>query len=58
MLRKRRERKRAEQWQGFPKSGEGPVEGGSEEALRGLPVLPPPSPVPPLPLRHDSLWEG
>lgn len=28
MLRKRRKRKRAEQWQGFPKSGEGPLEGG------------------------------
>ena len=28
MLRKRRKRKRAEQWQGFPGSGEGPLEGG------------------------------
>ncbi len=27
-LRERRQRKRAEQWQGFPKSGEGPAEGG------------------------------
>lgn len=28
MLRKRRKTKRAEQWQGFPTSGEGPLEGG------------------------------
>lgn len=28
MLRKRRRRKRAEQWQGLPKSGEGPLEWG------------------------------